>query len=192
MSGVDLHLWFQTQIASQVAACNRLKKKPSIKGLYSANKQQADRFYKVVKKHKKYAISIRNDLIRIEHNPTRIAEYWVRIPVKLIKGGCICESKLYKKDNRWFLDVVVKKDIPEKLQYQNVIGIDMGIRHIATSVELTSTKTKFYGKDLNRVRGHHFWLRRKLGINKAIDTIKKIGSHEKRIANAIIHKPSSQ
>jgi putative transposase len=176
-------------------------------GLYSANKQQADRFYKVVKKHKKYPISIRNDLIRIEHNPTTIAEYWVRIPVKLIKGGLwiglikpyepipkdakICESKLYKKDNRWFLDVVVEKNIPEKLQYQkNVIGIDMGIRHIATSVELTSAKTKFYGKDLNCVRGHYFWLRRKLGIKKAIHTIKKIGSHEKRIANDIIHNIS--
>jgi transposase len=38
-------------------------------------------------------------------------------------------------DNIWFLDVGVEKDIPEKLHYQNVIGIDMGIRHIATSVE---------------------------------------------------------
>jgi hypothetical protein len=28
----------------------------------------------------------------------------------------------------------------------------------------------------------------KLGIKKAIDTIKKIGSHEKRIANDIIHE----
>ena len=103
----------------------------------------------------------------------------------------ICESKLYKKDNHcWFLDVVVEKDIPEKLQYQNVIGIDMGIRHIATSVELANGLTKFYGKDLNRVRGHYFWLRRKLGIKKAIDTIKKIGSHEKRIANDIIHNIS--
>ena len=104
----------------------------------------------------------------------------------------ICESKLYKKDNHcWFLDVVVEKDIPEKLQYQNVIGIDMGIRHIyTTSVELANGLTKFYGKDLNRVRGHYFWLRRKLGIKKAIDTIKKIGSHEKRIANDIIHNIS--
>jgi putative transposase len=126
--------------------------------------------------------------------------------VKSVKGGLwiglikpyepiptdakICESKLYKKDNCWFLDVVVEKDIPEKLQYQNVIGIDIGIRHIATSVELANGLTKFYGKDLNRVRGHYFWLRRKLGIKKAIDTIKKIGSHEKRIANDIIHNIS--
>ena len=78
----------------------------------------------------------------------------------------------------------------EKTRYQNVIGIDTGIRHFATSVELANGVTKFYGKDLNRVRGHYFWLRRKLGIKKAIDTIKKIGSHEKRIANDIIHKIS--
>jgi hypothetical protein len=31
------------------------------RGLYSANKRQADRFYKVVKKGKKYPLSIRND-----------------------------------------------------------------------------------------------------------------------------------
>ena len=110
---------------------------------------EANRFYKVIKKCKKYPLSIRNDLIRIEHKPNTIAENWVRIPVKsglwmeLIKpydpiptDAKICESKLYKKDNHcWFLDLVVERYIPEKLHYQNVIGIDMGIRHIAISVE---------------------------------------------------------
>ena len=57
-------------------------------------------------------------------------------------------------------------------------------------MELANDLTKFYGKDLNRVRGHYFWLRRKLGIKKALDRIKKIGSHEKRIANDIIHNTS--
>ncbi|HYA83292.1 MAG TPA: hypothetical protein VEH06_07570, partial [Candidatus Bathyarchaeia archaeon] len=175
-------------------------------GLYSANNQQANRFYKVIKKGKKYRLSIRNDLIKIEHKPSTVAEYWVRIPVKSVKGGLwiglikpygpiptdakICEWKLYKKDNRWFLDVIVEIDIAEKLRYQNIIGIDMGIRHIATSVELANGLTKFYGKELNRVRGLYFWLRRKLGLKKATDTIKKIGSHEKRIANHIIHNIS--
>ena len=93
-------------------------------GLYSANKQQADRYYKIIKKTTKYPLSIRNDLIRLEHDPSSIAEYWVRVPVKAVKGGLwiglikpyepipkdakICECKLYKQDNRWFLDVVVQ------------------------------------------------------------------------------------
>lgn len=86
----------------------------------------------------------------------------------------------------------MEKDIPEKNQYQNVIAIDMGIRHIATSVELASGKTVFYGGELNRVRGHYFWLRKKLGIKKAIETIKKIAQREKRITNDIIHKISRE
>ena len=64
----------------------------------------------------------------------------------------------------------------------------MGIKRVAASVELATNRTVFYGKDLNHVRGWYFWLRRRLGPKKAIDTIKKIGDHEKRIANDIIHK----
>jgi transposase len=50
-----------------------------------------------------------------------------------------CTSEI----NRWFLDVVVQKDIPAKTEYQNVIAIDMGIKHIATSVELATNRTVF-------------------------------------------------
>ncbi len=67
----------------------------------------------------------------------------------------------------------------------------MGIKHIACSVDMAMNKTTFYGNDLNRVRGHYFWLRRKLGMKKkAIDTIKKIGHHERSIANEIVHNIS--
>jgi len=38
-------------------------------GLYSANKQQADRFYKKINKTSRYPLSIRRDLIKIEHSP---------------------------------------------------------------------------------------------------------------------------
>ena len=53
----------------------------------------------------------------------------------------------------------------------------MGIKHIATSVELATNRTVFYGKDLNHVRGWYFWLGRRLGLKKAIDTIKKRSPH---------------
>lgn len=175
------------------------------KGPYSAIKQQADRFYKTIKPGKKYPLSIGNDLLKIEKNSNTIAQYWCRIPVKAIRGGIwvgikpyepipsdakICESKLYFKNKKWWLDIVVTKDVPENTEYQNVLAIDMGIKHIACSVDMASGKTVFYGNDLNRVRGHYFWLRRKLGMKKAIDTIKKIGDREKRIVNDIIHKIS--
>jgi putative transposase len=180
-------------------------------GLYSANKQQADRFYKVIKKGKKYPLSIRNDLLKIKHNPNNnsIAGYWVRIPVKAARGGLwiglikpyepipidskICESKLYKRDNLWYLDIVVEKEVPERTtEYQNVIGIDMGIKHIACSVNLANGLTKFYGKRLNQIRGHYFWLRRKLGQKKLLSVIKRIGQRELRITNDIIHNISRE
>jgi hypothetical protein len=65
-------------------------------GLYSANKQQVDRYYKIIKKTTKYPLSIRNDLIRLEHDPSNITEYLVRIPVKLVKGGWIGLIKPYE------------------------------------------------------------------------------------------------
>jgi len=54
---------------------------PSVE-LYSANKQQARRFYKRIKPEREYPLSIRKDLIRVEHCSTKFARYWVRIPVK--------------------------------------------------------------------------------------------------------------
>jgi len=43
--------------------------------LYSANKQQAKRFYRKVKPNKEYPLSIRKDLLKIERRNTKIAEY---------------------------------------------------------------------------------------------------------------------
>jgi hypothetical protein len=39
---------------------------------------------------------------------------------------------------------------------------------------MAMNKTRFFGRNLNRIRGHYFWLRRKLGMKKALDTIKKL------------------
>jgi putative transposase len=174
------------------------------RGLHSANKQQADRFYKIIKKTIKYPISIRNDQIKIEHNPNSMAEYWVRIRVKAVKGGIwiglikpyepipkdakICECKLYKRDCRWWLDVVVQRKIPEHSYYQDILAIDLGIKHVVTSVMLSSGATKFYGKALTQVKCWYQWLRKRLGKKKALKTIKKIGNKESRIIDDMIHK----
>ncbi|MBS7613309.1 hypothetical protein KEJ48_03560 [Candidatus Bathyarchaeota archaeon] len=66
----------------------------------------------------------------------------------------------------------------------------MGIRWIATTVNSNNPKLKFYGKDLRRVKGHYFWLRRTLALKKAYKTIRKIGHKERRVVNDILHKIS--
>ena len=50
------------------------------------------------------------------------------------------------------------------------------------------SKPKFYGKRIREIRGKYFWLRRKLGREKKLRAIKKIGHKEKRIVNDELHK----
>jgi len=171
--------------------------------LYSANKQQAERFYKRVKPERKYPLSIRKDLIRVERRDTKIAHYWVCIPVKLRRGGLwvavkphykitadleICESKLIRRDGEYFLHLVVKREVELKTSYSSVLAVDLGIRHAACSVDTRSGETHFYGRELRRTRGHYFHMRRRLGKRKLLRVIKRIGAKEGRIANDQLHK----
>ncbi|RLG57542.1 MAG: transposase, partial [Hadesarchaea archaeon] len=163
--------------------------------LYSANKQQAKRFYRRVKPEREYPLSIRKDLIRVERRDTKIARYWARIPVKLRRGGVwvaikphceitsdleVCESKLLRRGGEYFLHLTVKREVELRTSYSSVLAIDMGIRHVACSVDTRSGKTHFYGRELRRVRGHYFHLRRKLGRKKLLKVVKRIGAKESR------------
>lgn len=171
--------------------------------LYSANRQQAKRFYKHIKPGREYPLSTRKDLIRVGRRDTKIARYWVRVPVRLRRGGVwaavkphceitndleICESKLLRRDGEYLLHLVVKREIELKTSYSSVLAIDLGIRHAACSVDTRSGETKFYGRELRRVRGHFFHLRRKLGQKKLLKVVKRIGRKENRIANDQLHK----
>jgi len=171
--------------------------------LYSANKQQARRFYKHIKLEREYPLSLRKDLIRIERRGTKLARYWVRIPVRLRRGGVwvaikshreidddleICESKLFRRNGEYFLHLVVKREVEVKTSYSSVLAIDLGIRHAACSVDTQSGETHFYGRELRRARGHYFHLRRKLGEKKLLKVIKRIGDKESRIVNDQLHK----
>jgi len=171
--------------------------------LYSANRQQAKRFYRRVKPEREYPLSIRKDLIRVERRDTKLSRYWVRIPVKLRRGGVwvaikphceitddleICESKLVRRNGEYFLHLTVKREVKLKTSYSSVLAVDMGIRHVACSVDTQSGETHFHGRGLRRVRGHYFHLRRNLGKKKLLKVIKRIGAKESRITNDQLHK----
>jgi len=170
--------------------------------LYSANRQQAKRFYRKIKPYKEYPLSIRKDLLKVERRNTKIAEYWAKIPVKGRRGGVwvaikphcpitsdmeICESKLFKRNGDFYLHIIVQKEVEPKADCDGILAIDMGIHNVAVTVNSKTKETRFYGKKLRAIRGHYFHLRRKLPNRKAA---KKIGSHEKRIVNHELHKIS--
>jgi len=176
-------------------------------GLYSANKQQAQRFYKVVKKGKEYPISVRCDLLKIKRIGNAVSEHWAKIPVKgtrklwvaikphraFPEGFKVCESKLYRRDGKFYLNVAVTGEVGLNMSFHKVLAVDLGERTIATTVLLCNgviSKPHFYGRDVRGIRRHYAWLRKRLGEKKALETIRKVGHTEKRKVNAVLHRVS--
>ncbi len=174
--------------------------------LHSANKQQALRFYKK-KQPKEYPLSIRNDLLKIKESNNKLSRFWVKIPVAKQRGGIwlafktyawpsndakLCESKIVKKNGNYFLHLVIKKDIALN-SFENILAIDLGEKHIATTVLKRNNafvNPKFYGKKVRGIRRHYAWLRKRLGNKRLLNKIKSVGQTEKRKVNAILHKIS--
>ena len=174
------------------------------KGVYSATKQQGKRTYRKVNHNKEYPLVIRKDLMDIRRTNNKLATYWARIPVHGVRGGIkvalahqpfnfeeweICGSKLVRtKDGEFYFHATVKKDVALKDEYSSIIAIDMGARWAAVSVARHRIRPKFYGKRVREVRGKYFWLRRKLGREKKLRAIKKVGHKERRLVNDELHK----
>ena len=176
-------------------------------GLYSANKQQAQRFYKVVKKGKEYPLSIRKDILKIKRVGNKVSEYWAKIPVKgtrrlwvaikphrtFPQDFKVCESKLCRRNGKFYLNVTIKSDVNLSMSSHKILAVDLGERTIASTVLLYNGRIShphFYGKNVRGIRRHYAWLRRRLGEKKALKTIKKVGHTEKRKTNTILHKVS--
>ena len=182
--------------------------------LYSATRQQAERLLKKIRKQnggklkkKEYPLILRNDVYDIWITDNKISKYWLKIPVYGIRGGIklpikphcemdmswkFGEAKVLRKKNGWFVHITVEKEVEIKKEYENVVAIDLGIRHIATVISTANPKPEFYGKELRRVRGHYFYLRRKLGKLKKFKAIKKIGKKERRVVDDLLHKISRE
>ena len=172
--------------------------------LYFATKQQAERLLKHIgkpKEGKEYPLILRRDVYRAD---TKLTPYWLRIPVYGVRGGinvpikthepitnsATCrEAKVIRKGDEWFVYITIEKEVEEQ-NPKSVLAVDLGIRWIATTVNSNNPKPKFYGKELKRVKGHYFYLRRSLTLKRAYKTIKKIGHKEKQITNDILHKIS--
>lgn len=174
--------------------------------LYSANRQQAFRFYHRIigKAEKEYPISVRKDLVQVERRRTKLAKYWFRVRVrgwrklwvaikpnmKIPEGVRFCESKILRKEDDFFVHLAIEKEVALNRAFKDVLAIDFGIRHIASVVRMSTMKPIFYDNGLKKTRGHYYHLRKALGMKKALKTIRKVGHTERRKVNDILHKIS--
>jgi putative transposase len=178
--------------------------------LYSATKQQAERFQKKIKapKHKHYPVILRRDVIRLEQRDTKLSTYWFKFPCFSVKGGIwlalkphcavpadcsLREAKLIRHKNSWFIHLAIQKDIVEPvIKEQPILAVDLGERYLATICGSDGIKPQFLGKEARGVRRHYAWLRKRLEERKLLDVVKKVGHTEQRKVDAICHQISRQ
>ena len=178
--------------------------------LYSATKQQASRLLKRIKGEvREQPLVIRRDLFKIQRQETKVAKWWARIPVyrksiwvavelpknqESLLGLDIRECRLVKEVKSWSLRIAVQKET-FMLNPKNILAVDLGEKHIATTVLLRNAafvNPAFYGERVRGLRRHYAWLRKRLGEKKALNTIRKVKDSERRKVNDILHKISKQ
>jgi IS605 OrfB family transposase len=148
--------------------------------------------------------------LRIIKNQNKISKYWLKFPTKQKRGGIylpiiipykyenllsnkICDSQIMKIKNNWFLLLTIKKDIPMKTLYSNILAVDIGERVMATVCgSFDNQRPTFYGRDIRGIRRHYAWLRKRLGEKKKFEIIKRMGNVEQRKVNDILHKISNK
>ncbi len=175
--------------------------------LYSANRQQAARYYKRPKLGKEYPLSLRNDLIDLHKAKTfwflRVRVHGVRggirIPIiphrELPKAAELGESKLFRRKGRFYVNLVFTFEAPPLRRGTSVIGVDLGERIMAATVLLQNScikRPRFLGREVRGIRRHHAWLRRRLQERGLKRVVKRISDREKRRVDAVLHRISKE
>ncbi|MBT9171298.1 MAG: hypothetical protein DDT18_01672 [Actinobacteria bacterium] len=178
--------------------------------LYSATKQQAERFLRKVRlpKHRHYPLILRRDVIRLERRDTKIVPYWLKLPVFGVRGGIwlglkphcdvpldcsLREAKLIRRKNSWTVHLTIQREVPGPvIDERPILAIDLGERYLATVCGSNGINPQFLGKEVRGIRRHYGWLRKRLGERKLLSIIKKVGPTEQRKVNDICHKVSRQ
>ena len=179
--------------------------------LYSATKQAADKYIEDEIENRDYPWFVRNDVVEIEYphsleqHKTDLSDWWLELPVSQVYGGVrvpitpheeipenadLNDSKIVKDDGAYYahLTVQVERDISE--EYDDVIGVDFGVRWVATAVLLSDRTTRFYGDEVRQKRRHSHRLRSKLQEKSAFETLQSVKDSESRFVEDKLHKIS--
>jgi putative transposase len=178
--------------------------------LYSATKQCADAYVDTdtLRDDHDYPWFIRNDVfdvgVDVEQHDTDLTDWWLKLPVSQVWGGVnvliqphdeipdeadVKDSKIVRENGDYYAHLTVRQEAEVSEEYDGVIGVDFGVRWVATSVALPSRNTEFYGREIRRIRRHHD-LRTRLQEKGAYDTLQSVKAKEYRRVNDCHHKIS--
>ena len=104
-------------------------------------------------------------------------------------------AKILHVGNKWYMHISATKELPDYLkeQSQHVVGIDRGLRFLATAYDEQGKTLFFQGQEVIRKRRKFKRLRQQLqskGTKSAKRRLKKIGQRENRWMTDVNHQLS--
>ena len=117
---------------------------------------------------------------------------WTHMP-QPYRHGKFGTARLLNRNGKWFLLIPSTVELPEPAKPQQVVGVDLGVRFLATSYD-GDGHTDFYdGKEVKSKREHYKRLRaslQKRGTRSARRRLKNIGERENRWMRDVNHQVS--
>ena len=145
--------------------------------------------YSFVKKAKFISMNVLGKRIKVAFDHY----YLQKLLSKNVKLGT---AKLVHACGKWFFHIAITTNIPDELQYsdvRNVIGVDRGLRFIATTYDSHQHSKFISGKQILTKRNHFKHIRAQLQSKRtpsARQRLKKIGHRENRWMSDINHQIS--
>ncbi|OKY77339.1 MAG: IS605 OrfB-like transposable element containing RNAse H-like and Zn finger domain [Candidatus Methanohalarchaeum thermophilum] len=159
------------------------------------------RYYDKIKEDKEYPISLRKDLIDIQRCESSVCDYFVNVPSAQRHGGInvpvktgreikdsweLYESKLFRKNDKFYLNLTFEIEVSEVDEYNGVLGIDLGLRNpvvgAASVAPSSQSKVFFEGEEIKGIQTNYYYLRRQS------DTDKQWGQREYNKVRNKLHK----
>ncbi|GGI15450.1 transposase [Galliscardovia ingluviei] len=117
---------------------------------------------------------------------------WSHMP-QPYRHGKFGTARILQRNNKWLLLIPSTITISEPKQPQQIVGIDMGLRFLATAYDSDGHTTFFSGKEVSNKRAHYKTLRAQLqkkGTRSARRKLQAIGKRENRWMRDINHQVS--
>jgi IS605 OrfB family transposase len=184
----------QFDLKSQMA-CNVCS---VVAGTYASMKSNNEKTLAIYNKPK-FQYSYNRDFSFTKDNFISIGTLDKRIKVPFITKGLehyfdgtweFGTATLVNKKGKFYLHIAVKKEIIPNDDIINVVGIDLGMRFLATAID-SKDKTLFInGKQIKQVKIKYVKLRKQLqvrGTKSAKRKLKEIGGRENRFMSNVNH-----
>lgn len=117
---------------------------------------------------------------------------WDHVPEEY-RHGKFGTARLLNRNGKWLLLIPSTVELPEPAHPQQVVGVDMGVRFLATTYDSDGSTVFYDGKEVKRKREHYKKLRaslQKKGTRSAKRRLRKIGQRENRWMRDVNHQVS--